>query len=129
MVRLSRIYSNWIIYLRKPIPKWIFFLSLLLAFGIPIHLLPSELKQDNLLSDIYNHTLGNDWLHSQIFQKVEKWVGGSLWLFSERVINKSYRNTPERTQLNVSGIVTPHDGIIAIKSRSQKSRALAGSLS
>ena len=106
-VRLFRIYSHSITFLKKPIPKWIFFLSLLLAFGIPIHLLPSELKQENLLADVYHHTLGNDWLHSQVFQKIEKWVGGSLWLFTERVIDKSYRKTPERTQLNVSGIVSP----------------------
>ena len=84
----------------------LFFISLLLAFGLPIHFIPSEIKQENFISDVYNVTLGNDWLHSKVFRKIEKWVGGSLWLFSHRVINKSYRNTPERTQLNVVGIVS-----------------------
>ncbi len=82
--------------------KWIFLLVLLLGFGIPINLLPLNIKnEDNFLEKIYNKTVGSQFYQNHIKQIAEKTLGGSLRLFLTNLRGGGYFGEPQRTTLSI----------------------------
>ena len=101
--RFTTRYNNVINWMRKPKFKWAFVLLFILSFGLPIHLLPKELKGEGMWTKLYNNTLGTEWYNTELRPTLEKIVGGTLRLFTEDVFENSYYNEPERTTLRVTG--------------------------
>ncbi len=83
--------------------KWIYFVLILLIFGIPFHLLPEKIEKKGFWPELYNTTFGGDWYQQDAKQFVEKWMGGTFRLFSEYVYEQSFYADPQRTTLYVRG--------------------------
>lgn len=101
IIRFTGLYQRWISWQVKH--KWIFILLLILGFGTPIYKLPSEIKKDNSFAKIYNQTLGSEWYQGNMRNITDKYLGGTLRLFTEHVYESSFYNEPGRTKLYVRG--------------------------
>jgi len=101
IVRFSGYYQKLINWQIKH--KWIFVMILILGFGIPIYKLPDKIEKDNKIAEIYNNTLGSDWYQNNIKELTDKYLGGTLRLFTEHVYESSFYNEPGRTKLYVQG--------------------------
>lgn len=60
-------------------------LLLLLAFGLPVFLLPEKMDGDGKWAEIYNKTLGTPTYKEKVKPIVDKALGGSLRLFVQKV--------------------------------------------
>jgi len=75
---------------------------IILAFGLPIFLLPSKLQnEETWYGNAYNTTLGNEWFKEHIRPPLERYTGGAFRLFSIYVFDKAYYGTNEETKLYV----------------------------
>jgi multidrug efflux pump subunit AcrB len=83
--------------------KWVYFVLILLIFGIPFHLLPEKNEKEGFWPELYNGTFGSDWYQQDAKQFLEKWMGGTFRLFSEYVYEQSFYADPQRTTLHVRG--------------------------
>jgi len=101
--KFTKFYLKTILWLKKPIAKWALVLFFIFGFGLPLHLLPADLKGDGFWAETYNKTVGNEWFKSEVRPTLEKVVGGSLRLFTEDVFENSYYSEPERTTLRMTG--------------------------
>jgi len=70
-----------------------------LLFGLPIFFLPNQIKG----WEIYNQTLGNEFYIKNIKPSVNKWLGGTLRLFSYYVYEGANYRQPEESILYVVG--------------------------
>jgi multidrug efflux pump subunit AcrB len=70
---------------------------LILAFGLPIFLLPSKWAGHNW----YNNTIGSDFYQETLRPHIDKYTGGALRLFVRNVYERSGYRDPERTRLSV----------------------------
>jgi len=103
VLAFTRFYTRIIYWMKKPRFKWTFILVFILSFGIPLHLLPKEIEEDYFFTDFYNSTIGSESFKADIRTTVEKFIGGSLRLFTENVFENSYYSEPEKTALNITG--------------------------
>jgi multidrug efflux pump subunit AcrB len=77
--------------------KKVFTMVVILMFGTPVFMLPTEIKG----WDWYNRWFGNTYYLENIRPYVDQALGGALYLFVQEVYEKAHFRTPERTQLNV----------------------------
>lgn len=82
--------------------KVIFVIILVLSFGTPIYLLPDKMDGERWINKVYNSTLGNENYKTNIKPLVDKSLGGTLRLFTEKVFTGSYFSNPEETSLFIS---------------------------
>ncbi len=68
---------------------------LVLAFGLPVFLLPERLEGDGRLAEYYNKVFANTTYKEEIKPIVDKALGGSLRLFVDKVYSGSYFNRDE----------------------------------
>jgi multidrug efflux pump subunit AcrB len=99
-VVLTRLYENSIKFTLRFRKTFIFLV--ILAFGLPLFLLPEEVKSDDLPGSLYNKTLGSCWYVEHLKMPVEKITGGALRLFVQDVFEKSDYNGMEQTVLYVN---------------------------
>lgn len=78
------------------------FVMIILAFGLPVFMLPNRLAESNTLAKYYNPTIGSENYQENIQPIVNKIFGGSLRLFSNYVYDKAYYSKNERTSLYVN---------------------------
>jgi multidrug efflux pump subunit AcrB len=104
IVYLNLFYGQFINWSRKH--RWIYIIIFILAFGIPVHLLPTEIKieenRNNILSAIYNETIGSQWYQNNknVFEKI---LGGSFRMFSKSLNSISfYRQVQPQKTLTIS---------------------------
>ncbi len=99
VVRWSNWYERLIVWGRAH--RWVFIVLLIWLFGVPIHLLPSNVHhKDNYydtqggLVGLYNKTIGGKWYQKnrQIFEYV---LGGSFNIFSKNLNSGSFYRNPE----------------------------------
>lgn len=72
-----------------------------LAFGLPLFLLPTSLEKDKPLAGLYNATLGHEYYLENVRPALDKWLGGTLRLFVNYVYEGAYYADNERTMLRV----------------------------
>lgn len=72
---------------------------LLLAFGLPVFMLPDRMKEEDKFAGIYNSTLGSSKYKENIKPIVDKVLGGSLRLFVQKVYEGSYFTRNEEVVL------------------------------
>ncbi len=73
----------------------------LLAFGLPIFMLPNRLTEKTKFSEYYNFTIGSEWYQETVKSYIDKGLGGTLRLFVNYVYEQSYYSKNERTSLYV----------------------------
>jgi multidrug efflux pump subunit AcrB len=101
MVGITRFYGRFIGFERKY--RWALFVLIILAFGLPVNLLPDSIEKETKTAELYNKTLGSDKFKSDIKPILEKTLGGSLRLFTEYVFEGSFYTDPGKTTLYVRG--------------------------
>ena len=72
---------------------------LVLAFGLPVFMLPMKWEGQNW----YNSTIGSDIYQEEIKPYTDKILGGSLRLFTRNVFEKYSYRTPQKTRLFMNG--------------------------
>lgn len=86
-------------------------MTLLLIFGLPVHLLPEKLDGIHPAARIYNRTFGSSFYQETLKPVSDRLLGGSLRLFNLFVLEHSYFSTPERTVLTINARM-PHGASI-----------------
>ena len=76
--------------------------TLVLAFGLPVFLMPERAEGDSGWAVLYNKTLGSTFYKEQLSPHVNNVLGGTLRLFVQKVYNGSYFSRPEETTLFVN---------------------------
>lgn len=86
-------------------------LVLLLAFGLPVFMLPDKIEMDNkekysaldsLLIEKYNKTVSGDTYKEKVKPFIDKALGGTLRLFVQKVYEGSYFTRNDETVLTVN---------------------------
>ncbi|MDR3268370.1 MAG: efflux RND transporter permease subunit [Tannerella sp.] len=86
-------------------------LLLVLAFGLPVFLLPDKIEMksnesysstDSLFIETYNKVVANETYKEKVKPVMEKALGGSLRLFVQKVYEGSYFTNREETVLSVT---------------------------
>ena len=110
----NRCYRAYIRFTQKR--KWIYFVILLMAFGIPFHLLPAKWGKsssdywqqpadtvpDPWYAQAYNATFGSDFFQRDCKEPLSKVFGGTMRLFSESLSGNTYsRNEEKEIKLNI----------------------------
>lgn len=75
-----------------------FFAAVILAFGLPVFMLPSKIEG----FELYNNIFDNDNFKENIRPYIDKSLGGGLRPFVRNVFEKNSYRSPERTKLFVS---------------------------
>ncbi|MDP1815726.1 MAG: efflux RND transporter permease subunit [Leadbetterella sp.] len=99
-VRLSNLYLKIIISFLKY--KKVLFFAAVMAFGLPIFLLPDSLSEKTKGHEIYNFVFANDWFQENLKPILYKTLGGSLRLFVQNVYDAGYYTNPDRTILYIN---------------------------
>ena len=68
---------------------------LVLAFGLPVFLLPEKMKGEGVFAEYYNKVFNNSTYKEKVKPIVDKALGGSLRLFVDKVYSGSYFNRGE----------------------------------
>jgi multidrug efflux pump subunit AcrB len=72
---------------RWRVPVCIF---IILAFGLPVFLLPDKIDKEGQWAELYNKTLGSTVYKEKIKPHSDAYLGGALRLFAQKVFNGSY---------------------------------------
>ncbi len=81
----------------------LFIVLVVLLFGIPLFMLPEHIESPHPLASLYNKTLGSDWYREKIKPYADKYLGGSLRLFSYYVYEGAVYRENTETKLYVTG--------------------------
>lgn len=82
--RLYRAYIKFAVRFRP-----VFIILMILAFGLPVQLLPTSIDSSKPGASLYNHTLGSAFFRNILYRPLEKLTGGSLSLFMNHVSSRS----------------------------------------
>lgn len=99
VVTFNRRYQKFIRFTAKY--RVVILIAGVLAFGLPVFLLPAQLEGEQWYVSWYNKTLGHEKYIENIKPVVDKVLGGTLRLFSEYVREDNYFASPQRTTLHV----------------------------
>ena len=75
---------------------------IVMAFGLPVFLLPEKIDGDSRWVGFYNKTIGSTYYNEHLREGVDVIFGGALRLFAEKVYTGSYFSQQEETSLFVS---------------------------
>lgn len=81
LVRFNRVYANYCRTITRY--RWIPITLLILAFGLPIFLLPNEIKSEKKAAIRYNEVM-DGWYGKNLHSTLSKYLGGTLRLFTQR---------------------------------------------
>ena len=107
-IRWSRFYHKYVAFTQKR--KWIYFLIVILAFGIPFHALPSKWNEDEgalyqhpadtiatpWYEKAYNATIGSRFFQTKCKKPLSKWCGGTMRLFAESLSENRFGDNEEK---------------------------------
>lgn len=135
-VKWSRFYFRYIVFTQKR--KWIYITLFILAFGIPIHLLPaqwgksasyyhaSEETETKWYEEVYNKTIGSRFYQGILRRPLEKVVGGTLRLFSSIHTSRTFSPQEREVKLYISARLTEgEDAVVLNQKMWQMDRFLA----
>ncbi len=118
---LNRVYEKVILFMYRK-RAW-FILLLVLAFGIPVFLLPDKIEKKTergyftvtqsqdlgCWGDLYNKTLGSSFYKEKIKPVSDVALGGTMRLFAQKVRNGSY-SSGERSETSLNVAATLPNG-------------------
>lgn len=96
----NRFYSKMIHLLSRR--KWIPFTVIILLFGFPVFLIPDKIENESHFATYYNKVFDNSTYKENIKPILNKTLGGTLRLFSEKVIQGSYFTRNEETVVTIT---------------------------
>lgn len=111
IVRWGRGYEHYLRFTSHH--RWIYYVLLILAFGIPIYALPPELGGDNRsyseadkkdlkwYEHLYNATLGSNLFQNSIKDDLSLVLGGSMRLFAKSIEEKKYTDYEDEKVLHI----------------------------
>lgn len=79
VLKFNRIYEKYIGFALRF--RWAFIILAILAFGIPLQLLPTSVDRKTPGSGLYNSTFGSNFYNNYLRSVAEKYLGGTLRLF------------------------------------------------
>ncbi len=92
-VYFSRVYQRLIGWLCRY--RVLACILLVLAFGLPVFLLPEKMEGEGIVAEYYNKIFNNSTYKEKVKPIVDKALGGSLRLFVDKVYTGSYFNRDE----------------------------------
>lgn len=103
-IRFNILFNKGYLGLCRIIYRWrvVVILLIILAFGLPVFMLPEKLDEEDQWSELYNKTLGSIEYKNDVKPYVDKILGGTLRLFVENVYNGSYFGEREETSLYIT---------------------------
>ncbi len=117
VVAWSRFYRGYVAFVQRR--KWIYITILVLAFGLPIHLLPAKLGEDNSryrastaakeevwYETLYNKTIGGTLYQQTLKEPMEICLGGTLRLFSGKLGGRTFSSRERDTKLTITARLT-----------------------
>ena len=84
---------------RWRIPVCIF---IVLAFGLPVYLMPDKIDKEGKSAELYNKTIGSTFYKEKVKSHVNTWLGGTLRLFAQKVMEGGYFGNREETTIYVT---------------------------
>ena len=105
VVRLTRKYQQLIRFERRW--RWVFIVLAILAFGLPLHMLPTKItpKPDEELTPaqaFYNKTIGGPFYQEKLKKPLEAVLGGTFRLFHQGIQWSGYYREPQRPELTIN---------------------------
>jgi multidrug efflux pump subunit AcrB len=82
--------------------KWIPFTAIVLLFGLPVFLIPDKIEKETGFAERYNRIFDNTTYKEKVKPVVNKALGGTLRLFSEKVYQGSYFTRSEEVVLTIT---------------------------
>ncbi|MFR9661635.1 MAG: efflux RND transporter permease subunit, partial [Rikenellaceae bacterium] len=115
MIRWNRIYRCFIEFTQRR--KWIYYTALVLLFGLPVYAMPDKWptqkrdennfkKADNTptwYAEAYNNTIGSDIYKEQIAPLVNRYLGGTMYLFSQNMGGRTFESNENSIKLVIRG--------------------------
>lgn len=107
IVKATNVYESFLRFAKAK--KWIFILLIILAFGIPVHLLPNHLDANtgNAVAkgckDVYNSTFGSRFFQYEIKKWLEYTLGGSFRVFSQNIFSNFKISETQQSALYIHG--------------------------
>lgn len=99
-VYFNRFYGGMIrLFSRR---KWIPFTAIVLLFGLPVFLLPDKIEKETPFAERYNKIFDNSTYKEKVKPIVNKALGGTLRLFTEKVFQGSYFTRSEEVVLSIT---------------------------
>lgn len=135
IIQWNKFYNGYITFTQKK--KCIYITILILAFGIPLNLLPQRLDQYYYHSHkrdvelkwyevLYNKTIGSEFYQNKLRQPLEKMTGGTLRLFSSTQSSRTFTQSNPDVKLCISAKLTEKgDGELLNQKMWQMDRFLA----
>lgn len=78
LVMISRLYKKQLRFMVRW--KWCFAVLFILVFGLPVFLLPKKIENNESFgATVYNKTLGSDWYNRHLRDKLNVYLGGTLY--------------------------------------------------
>ncbi|MDR2805604.1 MAG: efflux RND transporter permease subunit [Dysgonamonadaceae bacterium] len=72
---------------------------LIATFGLPVFVLPEKLSGESKWDQLYNRTFGSGIYKETLRPPVDKWLGGTLRLFVQKVVEGSYWTDRQETTI------------------------------
>ncbi|MDR0422791.1 MAG: efflux RND transporter permease subunit [Proteiniphilum sp.] len=121
LVIFNRVYEKIIFFMHRQ-RKW-FVAALILAFGLPVFLLPEKIEKDSerdfftvveageqdFWRELYNKTFGSQFYKEKIKPVSDVALGGTMRLFAQKVRNGSY-SSGERSETSLNVAATLPNG-------------------
>lgn len=84
--------------------RWrvIAYILVVLAFGLPVFLLPEKMEGEGKTAQLYNKVVTSDIYKEKIKPILEKGLGGSLRVFAEKVYNGNYSTRNDEVVLSAN---------------------------
>ena len=107
----TRFYRRYIAFTQRR--KWVYYVLLVLAFGIPFHALPDRWEEERVYyheedeegqpwyERAYNATFGTRFFQTELKEPLSKIFGGTMRLFAESLGADTYAEKEEETVLHV----------------------------
>ncbi|MFR9502672.1 MAG: efflux RND transporter permease subunit [Rikenellaceae bacterium] len=119
VAKWSRLYARYISFTQRR--KWIYIVLMILAFGLPVHLLPTSVNQtprgqaereDRWYEALYNKSIGSPTYQQNLREPIEYALGGALRLFSTVLDSRTFSQREQQTKLTIIARLTEgNDGV------------------
>ncbi len=95
-------------------------IMIILAFGLPVFLLPDKIDRQDRWSELYNKTIGSDTYKEKFKKHVDNLLGGTLRLFIQKVYEGSYFAERGETTINVTARMPSNTTILQMNELIQR---------
>ncbi len=98
-VRFNRVYRRFVDFTVRR--RWIAYLFVIFVFGLPLFMMPREIRGNNWFAKSYNTMFGSKLYSETIRPYTDVIFGGTLRLFVEKVYNGSYWSRNDEVVLSI----------------------------